>query len=161
MLWARHASRLLAFARAIVGPHDADDAVQAVFCGLLDLPRKRLSEIRDVPSFLAASTRRAALNLLRSTRRERERRRAGRSPVAGSTATVENDLTAALDALPRRQREVVVLKHVAGLTFDQIAVALNLPRDTAASRYRAAIAALRRVLEGAGARGVRLETAHA
>ncbi|MCH8271418.1 MAG: hypothetical protein IH985_09460, partial [Planctomycetes bacterium] len=49
-------------------------------------------------------------------------------------------------AINQDQREVVLLRHAAGLTFDQIALALDLNRHTAASRYRAAIARLRREL---------------
>ncbi len=146
MLWAAHAPRLLAFARAIIGPHDAEDVVQSVFCGLLVLPRARLREVRDVPAFLAATTRRTALNAIRAARRERARRERSAPPTPGPRTTVHDALPGALDALPRRLREVVVLKHIGGLTFDQIAFALAIPRDTAASRYRAAVAALRGLL---------------
>ncbi len=146
-LWAVHAPRLLAFARALVGPHDAEDVVQSVFCGLLDLPRRRLSEVRDVPAFLAATTRRAALNSLRSARRQRARHESSKTPPSAPRAPANDGLQQAIDSLPRRWREVLVLKHVAGLTFDQMGVALALPRDTAASRYRAALAALRTMLK--------------
>lgn len=146
-LWAAHAPRLLAFARALVGPHDAEDVVQSVFCGLLDLPRRRISEVRDVPAFLAATTRRAALNTLRSARRRRVRHQSPKTPPSGPRAPAHDGLQEAIDSLPRRWREVLILKHVAGLTFDQMGVALGLPRDTAASRYRAALAALRMMLK--------------
>jgi DNA-directed RNA polymerase specialized sigma24 family protein len=39
-----------------------------------------------------------------------------------------------------------MLKHAGGLTFDQIALALDINRSTAASRYRAAIERLRAAL---------------
>ncbi len=44
------------------------------------------------------------------------------------------------------QREVLVLKIWQGLTFPQIAEALDIPVNTAASRYRYALTALRRLL---------------
>ncbi len=159
-LWSSHAPKLLVFAAAIVGKGDAEDVVQAVFCGLLDLPRSRITEIRDVPAFLAASTRRAALNSLRLARREQARREAT-ARTRGLTGPAPEGIGEALDRLPRRQREVVVLKHVSGLTFDQMGTALGVPRDTAASRYRAAMAVLRRLL-GVEEDGFRVkEVAHA
>jgi RNA polymerase sigma-70 factor (ECF subfamily) len=52
-------------------------------------------------------------------------------------------VAAALDTLPEAQREVLVMKLWGGLTFPQIAVALGIPADTAASRFRYALARLR------------------
>ena len=53
-----------------------------------------------------------------------------------------------LRKLPSEQREVLVMKVWGGLTFPQIAAALNVSPNTAASRYRYALAALRRELAG-------------
>jgi RNA polymerase sigma-70 factor (ECF subfamily) len=149
LLWDRHAPRLTAYAAAIVGRCDAPDVVQSVMCAILALPRRRLAEVTDPPAWLALLTRRTALNHLRSARRERTRRaaRAPELPPPTSAAAPAPDLQSAVDALPRRLREVVVLKHVAGLTFGQIATALATNRNTAATRYRAAVAALRRILD--------------
>lgn len=150
LLWARHGARLLAHARAILRqPGAAEDAVQGVLCRMLELPRSRLAAVGDVPAFLAAATRREAINQLRASRRESARRAAARPArdPGPALAPASRDLWAALDALPRRLREVVVLKHVGGLTFDQIALALEANRSTVAGRYRAALAALRSLLE--------------
>lgn len=145
-LWSRHAPRLLAFARAIVGEAHAPDAVQSVFCSIMTIDRARLAEVRDVGAYLVTATRRSALNSLRAIRRERARRESAPLRLVPSDAHPEDDLAAAIDLLPRRQREVLVLKHVAGMTFDQIGRALGVPRDTAAGRYRAGLAALRSAL---------------
>jgi RNA polymerase sigma-70 factor (ECF subfamily) len=48
-----------------------------------------------------------------------------------------------LGHLPEAQREVLVLKVWGGLSFPQIAAALGIPANTAASRYRYALARLR------------------
>ncbi|QKK07227.1 MAG: hypothetical protein HND58_02995 [Planctomycetota bacterium] len=56
------------------------------------------------------------------------------------------DLATALAGLPRRQREVAYLRHVAGLTVDQTAAALGVPRGTIASRNHAAMQRLRDIL---------------
>ena len=53
----------------------------------------------------------------------------------------------ALARLPVLQREVLVLKIWQELTFDQIGAALGIPPNTAASRYRYALIALRKQLE--------------
>ena len=54
-----------------------------------------------------------------------------------------SDALAALDALGEDDREVLILKHAAGLSFDQIALALEQNRNTVASRYRRAADFLR------------------
>lgn len=151
-LWQSHAPRLTAYARSIIrrraADHDAEDIIQSVFCRILTLSEDDLGAVRDTGAWLAQLTRRAALNWLRTHRRDaarRERIAAGarRSPAASADPVLAD----AIDALPARQREVVILKHIAGLTFDQIELATGLNRNTAAARYRAAIAALRESLD--------------
>ena len=56
-------------------------------------------------------------------------------------------VSALLAALPPRQREAVFLHHFEGLTFAAIGAVTGVPTFTAASRYRLAIARLRRALE--------------
>lgn len=148
--WTTFAPRLIAFAGAIVGRTDAEDIVQSVFLQVLRLDRRTLGEVRDAHAWLAMLTRRTALNHIRGQRREGVRRTTHR-PEQVAAAPVDDALAAALDALPRHWREVVVLKHIAGLTFDQISEALHLNRNTAASRYRSALESLRRRLEPSGA----------
>lgn len=48
-----------------------------------------------------------------------------------------------LEALPAAQREAFVLQHEAGLTLEEIAEATGVPRETAKSRLRYAMAKLR------------------
>ena len=52
-------------------------------------------------------------------------------------------MTLALGELPEEQRAVVHLKLWAGLTFEEIAAALEIPPNTAASRYRYGLDKLR------------------
>lgn len=151
LLWERHAPRLLAYARAILPPRlSPDDVVQSVFCRVVALDRATIKGVADVAAWLTILARREALNAIRADRRERARLalRARREETP-STLGSRDDLQIALDSLPRRLREVVTLKHVSGLTFDQIALALALNRNTAAARYRAAIETLRRSLNDA------------
>ena len=53
---------------------------------------------------------------------------------------------AALRTLPREQREIVALKIWGGQTFREIGVTLDIPQNTAASRYRYALKALGQAL---------------
>ncbi|HWI56577.1 MAG TPA: sigma-70 family RNA polymerase sigma factor, partial [Bacillota bacterium] len=72
------------------------------------------------------------------------------SPFAASTdpdeAAFRTELSAALGELPPEQRAVVHLKLWEGLTFGQIAATLDIPPNTAASRYRYGLDKLRALL---------------
>lgn len=153
-LWSRHAAALTAYARAVLRESgQAEDAVQAVFCRVLELDRGALAGVTDGRAWLMSLVRREALNQLRAQRREQDRRRrasreeAQAPPPAGPDEALER----AVEALPRRLREVVVLRHRAGLTFDQAAQALGMNRSTIAGRYRQAMAELRSMLGGVSA----------
>jgi RNA polymerase sigma-70 factor (ECF subfamily) len=154
-LWRRHAGWMLAFARTISGDRrgvSAEDIVQTVFCRLLGLDRAAVRGVRDVRPYLAQATRREALNQLRAAHRAAAREAgAGRGPDGpdgsdGSDALDSAALALAVSRLPRRLREVVHLRHIAGLSTDQTALALGLPRGTVASRTHAAVRSLRDML---------------
>jgi RNA polymerase sigma factor (sigma-70 family) len=53
-------------------------------------------------------------------------------------------LVAAIDGLPAEQREVLVMKIWNELTFSEIGSALGISQNTAASRYRYALGALKK-----------------
>lgn len=152
-LWQRFSPRLLAYARSIV-PSAADDVVQSVFMTILEQPRSAIKQVDDPGAWMLVLTRRCALNHLRTTRRDIARRQAAAGIQRESAAIKPGEsesLSRALGELPRRLREVVVLRHIAGLTFDQVATALGANRNTAAARYREAIRRLRLVLDNADA----------
>ena len=60
---------------------------------------------------------------------------------------IQQDLENAVRALPDEQREVVVMKIWGMLTFDEIARQLGISQNTAASRYRYALATLRKTVK--------------
>ncbi len=157
-LWARAGPSLLAVARAATrNEQRAEDAVQQAMGRLLELKERQVREIRDVGAFLACMVRRLALNQERgeSRRRLRERDAAitpGRASAGEAHASSdhrEERLRDAVASLPDELGEVILLKHVGGLTFDQLAQALNENRSTIAGRYRRAIDELSRVLSAA------------
>ncbi|CAG1009690.1 hypothetical protein PHYC_03735 [Phycisphaerales bacterium] len=142
-LWARHAAPVLAYASAILGRRAAsdaaDDIVQQVFCRILEASESTLAAVNDPRAWLLASARNAALQHLRAGRREHNRRARSPHPDRPQAASQHTDLERALQALPRRLREIIILRHVAELSFDQLAVAVGIPRSTAASRYALAV----------------------
>ena len=138
------------FARQWASSHaDAEDAVQE---GFVRFWRSR-ERADDPTAYLYACVRGVAIELSRSSlrrgRREQATAKGEHAPLFA--CPVEQDerraaIEAALAELPAPQREVVVMKIWGGLTFPQIAAALSIPNDTAASRYRYAVARLREQL---------------
>ena len=86
----------------------------------------------------------------RSDRRERAAARPDRDQPLFESGLVAQErqraIEEALAQLPAEQREVVVLKLWAGLSFPAIGEALDIPANTAASRYRYALERLRQHL---------------
>ena len=148
-LYDEFSARLYRTALAILGPGrsaDAEDALQDVFMALVPA-RQSLARVENLAAYLATSVRRAAV-------RRRQRRTLVQLPdadaVAAPHAATEvgsTSLDHALAALPDEQREVLALKFEAGLTFAEIAQALDISANTAASRYRYALEKLRARLE--------------
>jgi RNA polymerase sigma-70 factor (ECF subfamily) len=133
---------------------DAEDVVQEAFVRYWRHQRQLPGEPQ---ALLVTSIRRAAIDLARresrrATREEKagdglEESQAFFEPQPGDEAERRREIEAALQRLPAEQREVLVLKIWNELTFEQIAGALGVPLNTAASRYRYALAALRKELK--------------
>ncbi len=154
LMWRRHAGWMVSYAGAIVGRHGPvrpEDIVQSVFLHLLSLDRTTIRAVREVRPWLACLVRHQAVNDLRSERRRTNRERSACHPTPPSTAT-HDEMLAALARLPRRHREVLHLRVAVGLTVDQTAEALGVPRGTIASRQHAATHALRTMLLPTSAR---------
>ena len=138
---------LVLFARQWVrSPADAEDVVQDAFVRFW---RRNLS-IKN-RALLYAAVRSAALDLIRRDNRRARREvevfgEAERSvqPQFEQLDDSQGQLVAALDHLPRDQREVLVMKIWNELTFAEIAEALGISQNTAASRYRYGLAALKK-----------------
>ncbi len=147
-----HAAALVLFARQWApAATDAEDVVHDAFVRFWPA-RHRAA---DPVAYLYACVRRAGLDWLRGRRRRIAREeRAARPESAGEPlflsaperAERRAAVEAALARLPDDQRAVLVLKVWGGLTFQQVAAALDVPANTAASRYRYALAKLRDLL---------------
>jgi RNA polymerase sigma factor (sigma-70 family) len=133
-----------------LGPVDAEDAFQEVFTRLY----VRLDSVRDdqaLAGWIAQVTRNVALDWLRRAGRELPTGDAiemagDEDPVGGVlTAMVVRD---ALMRLPDHQREIIERFFVQDESYQTIAVALDIPPGTIASRISRALVALRDELEG-------------
>jgi RNA polymerase sigma-70 factor (ECF subfamily) len=142
----QHGPALLLFARGWVSGHaDAEDVVQEAFVRFW---RSR-SRASDPAAYLYACVKRSALEWLRAgarrSRREEASARAEAEPLFEDVLEQQERrvaVEAALANLPEKQREVLVMRIWGDLSFPQIAEALGVPTETAASRYRYALAKL-------------------
>lgn len=140
----RHGRWVLLFARGC-GAVDPEAVVQDAFVHLWQRLEAGV-RIEDVGAYLAAIVRNACM-------RAKDRERVIRAGDAAwfeqsDDRTAQGEWTAEeaerlVNSLPDEQREVVVLKVWAEMTFEQIGEALGIPMNTAASRYRYAIISLR------------------
>ena len=143
-VYDRFAPALFRTAVVLLGsPADAEDAVQDVFVGLARA-RHDLARVASLRAYLFAALRHAA------ARRAAARRRHRAEPLGdapGPAAPAADDrgerVERAVRALPPEQREVLALKLDGGLTFAEVAAALGVSPNTAASRYRYALDRLR------------------
>jgi RNA polymerase sigma-70 factor (ECF subfamily) len=151
-----HAGAVYTVARRWGGqPADAEDIAQTAlaqaYAALRRYSTDRTRELRVRPWLMTIT-----LNLLRNRARDASRR-PGTEPLLVDSAgppvvdeLEEKDAVALLlDGLPQPQREAVVLRHVAGLSYAEVAEALGVPVGTVKARVSRGIAALR---EGIGER---------
>jgi len=153
-LYDEHAQALYAFLLNLTRDEaDTRDLLQDIFIKLARDP-ELLDGVRDERAFLIRLAHNAAIDLTRrrSTRDKTRDRFAAEiiSPFASAgdpdEQTFRAALAGALAELPPEQRAVVHLKLWEGLTFEEIAHTLDIPANTAASRYRYGLDKLREQL---------------
>jgi RNA polymerase sigma-70 factor, ECF subfamily len=150
-LYDDYGSLLFRVGYALLGSRaDSEDAVQSVFLSLVR-SRTSISGIADIRAYMLSALRHAAARIASSRMKEsRLMQQVARSemesaPIAKHDNAVE--LEKALRDLPPEQREIIALKIDGGLTFAEIATALSISPNTAASRYRYALEKLRAALQ--------------
>jgi len=150
-LYDEHAQPLYAFLLNFTRDEaDTRDLLQELFIKLAREPGL-LAGVREERAFLIRLAHNAAIDRMRRRgTRDRTRQSLAEefdSPFAPTVDPDENvfheELALALGELPEEQRAVVHLKLWEGLTFEAIATALEIPPNTAASRYRYGLDKLR------------------
>lgn len=150
-IYRKHRREMLAMAAAITNcPNRAQDAVQTAFCHLCASGRQPDG---DQVAYAFAAVRNAAIDQKRALAWGTQELADLEpdpcpDPLAELIAGEDRRFVRGLVwSLPRRQREVVILHVYTGLTFQQIADALDAPLWTVASRYRRALNHLREALK--------------
>jgi RNA polymerase sigma-70 factor (ECF subfamily) len=150
-LYDEHAQPLFAFLLNFTRDEaDTRDLLQEIFVKLAREP-KLLVGVREERAFLIRLAHNAAIDLIRrrgSRERTKENFAAETIPIYAPTNNPDEkvfreELAVALGELPVEQRAVVHLKLWGELTFEEIAAALEIPPNTAASRYRYGLDKLR------------------
>src|SRR3972149_6826055 len=147
VLCERFGLRLFRAAMGMLGRREgAEDTVQEGFAAMVR-SHGRLAEIEDLTAYLFTALRHAAArcaarrgwNIESQNAIEKITIQPDHQPDQSSRNEFRDRLKQALERLPPEQREVVSLRLAGELTFAQIAQALEISTQTAASRYRYAL----------------------
>jgi RNA polymerase sigma-70 factor (ECF subfamily) len=145
-LYERHGAALLAYALVLLQDRAAsEDVLHQVFVKLL---HGQVGINGQPLHYLYRAIRNTALNHRRQHSRELALTSNGHwleSPPGMEETGLA--IQSALRDLPEEQREVIVLRVWGQLTFEEAALALNIPANTAASRYRYGLAKLKERLQ--------------
>ena len=151
-IYREHRQGLYTLALAITrSPDQAEDAVHDAFVRLW---RSGIEPAGDRVAYVFAAVRNAAFD------QRRRRRETVETPLsifdsvepdpaqAAVDAERQRLVREAVDSLPLRQRQIVVLRLYASLTFRQIGEMFGEPLPTVASRYRRALQRIKTAVEG-------------
>src|SRR3954451_7784412 len=142
---AEHGNLVMRVCRALVGPADAGDAWSETFLSALQA-YPRLPSGSNVRGWLVTIAHRKAIDQLRSVARRPAAVRELPELAAPEPPEDDEDLRAALDTLPPKQRGAVIYRHLAGLSYAEVGKLLG-SNATAARRSAAdGIANLRKLL---------------
>ena len=158
-LMRRHERLVMGVCLRLLDRQDAEDAAQAVF---LALAHKAATLTREgsIAGWLHHVARQVALNQRKAAARRTQRESPGAVEKAGMNnmpqsqpptdaaqwAEARVELDAAVDALPAKYREPLVLHHLEGLTQEQTARLLNEKTGTISMRLNRARELLRAAL---------------
>ena len=145
----RYQGRALAHGRALTGNDaDAADAAQEAFIDAFRNLRQFDAGREFYPWFYVLLRHRCFKQRTRPGTRPESGRLPEREAPQGPPAEQTIDLHAALERLDRADRELVVLKHLDGWTYEELAARLAIPQGTVMSRLFNARRKLLTLLEG-------------
>lgn len=131
-------------------PAAEDAAAEALTRALVDWTRVGALPYRD--AWVLRVTANVAIDAARKRRPDAaEAVDAPDDAVVGDAAVLRVTLVAALAALPRRQREAIVLRHLVGLPEADVAAAMQLSTNSVKKHLQRGLAKLRRLVPEEGA----------
>lgn len=152
----RHGDRLFRLAQSLVGNRaDAEDVLQEAFAGAFRGAGK-FEGRSSVKSWLTRIVITQAAKFWRSRRGKRDQSLEGEigsgdgaGADGGESASVDAklDLNACLKNLSEEHRQVLVLREIDGMAYDEMAEVLGVPRGTVESRLFRARAELKKKLK--------------
>ena len=161
--YRRHGGAVFALARRLLVDQSlAEEVVQEVFLRLWNQPDRFDADRGSLRSYLLAQSHGRAVDLLRSetSRRRREERDVRQTAERGydiedevMDLTTGQQVKAVLGRLPSDERRAIELAYFGGLTYRQVAEALDEPEGTVKSRIRAGLRRMRASLIDAGIGG--------
>ena len=148
---ARHGPTVLRVCRAVLGRVDADDAWSETFLAALKA-YPELSDDANVEAWLVTIAHRKAIDVTRaSARRAVPVAEVPERPSVQRADGRDLDLSAALAALPRKQREAIAYHYLAGLPYQDVAAVIGGTTDAARRSAADGIANLRKRYPGTAA----------
>jgi len=148
---ARHGAMVLRVCRAVLGPADADDAWSETFLAALRA-YPELPGDANVEAWLVRIAHNKAIDVTRAAaRRALPVADVPERPSAHRADGRDLDLTAAMAALPRKQREAVAYHYLAGMPYADVATVIGGTTDAARRSAADGIAKLRKTYAGVGA----------
>jgi RNA polymerase sigma-70 factor (ECF subfamily) len=152
-LFARHAGRVHAYLRRMVGPTIADDLTQTTFLSVVR-SRGRFQRGARFRPWLYAIASNAARDHLRRARFEVQTADGETPEMAADTAlpdpALERAVHTALAQLPQQQREAILLHRFEGFSFGEIAETLGLSESAVKVRAHRGYVRLRALLAHLG-----------
>jgi RNA polymerase sigma factor (sigma-70 family) len=143
---AEHGALVMRVCRALVGPADAADAWSETFLAALQA-YPRLQAGSNVRGWLVTIAHRKAIDQLRRAARKFEAAPEPQELVVPEPESADDgELRTALDALPPKQRNAVIYRYLAGLSYQEVGELIG--SNAIAARRSAAdgIASLRKRL---------------
>lgn len=130
-------------------PAAEDAAAEAFTRALVDWQRVGSLPYRD--AWVLRVTTNVAIDAARRRRPEPARdAETGGDALVGDAAVLRLTLVAALAALPRRQREAIVLRHLVGLPEAEVAAAMGVSANSVKKHLQRGLAKLRRTVPEEG-----------
>jgi RNA polymerase sigma-70 factor (ECF subfamily) len=144
-LYREHAPALLGYLQRAFGrAGSAEDMLQETFLRALQAA-DRLASATSPRAWLFGIARHVGLDAIRRGGRQRPLPQELSAPPAAAGDRRLDQVRRAIECLPAEQRETLELRITGGLTYEEIAAALDVPIGTVRSRLHNA---LRRLREG-------------